>query len=107
MPRDENDFLISASNPETREQYIVDNGGTWEIILNGHASTNSRIYQIVTPTNWVFMKNGKNFQCFGDWNNDDIEDFMYEDGEVVFGAMPEPAIPLFLSIVIGIYSRMK
>ena len=102
-PRDENNYLISDS---PGDYYIVDNGGTWEAVLNGYySSATSRVYQFTTPASWKFIRNERNFQCYGDWDNDDIEDFMYIDGEVVLGGIPEPFISQFLLISIAIFCR--
>jgi len=81
--------------------------GEYEAWIQNNDSWHSRVYRMDTPTNWTFLRIDKSFQCYGDWDNDGIEDFMYTDGEVVLGSLPEPFIPLFMPIAIGIICRLK
>ena len=102
--RDENDFLISTIDKGRLLLLDIDQDMLCEVIMN--SSPSATVYEIVTPTNWVAAGTCKTIQCFGDWDNDGIEDFMHTDGEVIFG-VPEPFISLFLTIATVVFRRLR
>ena len=90
------DQFITQLHPGEFDAYIKPKSDVWNL---------SRVYRIDTPTNWTFLRIDKQIQCYGDWDNDGIEDYMFKDGEVVLGSLPEPFIPQFLLISIAIFCR--
>jgi len=108
--RDSNNFLFSTIGKGQMRILDVDNDSFCEVVINAaniySNEATAEIYKLITPTNWIYSGVCKNIQCFGDWDNDGLEDFMFYDGEVIL-AVPEPFIQLFPLIAIGIFCRLK
>ncbi len=89
--------LISIESGQKAWLADIDSDNEYEGIINSSSNIAS-YYELTTPTNWIYIGTCKNIQCFGDWDDDGLEDFMFYDGEV-FLAVPEPVILHFLLII--------
>ena len=107
---DQNGLLISTTNVSDIYILDIDFDGGFEAVLNiidmNSNENNGIVYDIITPTNWVFSCLSRKIQCFGDWDDDGLEDFMYYDGEVILTIPESFSISfLILSLIIIKYRR--
>ena len=116
LPRDSNEFLVSSLNRGRIWILDVDSDWKYEVVINDTGDTSrpsplsnqitAIVYDIISPTNWILKGKCKNIKCFGDWNNDGFEDFMFFDGEVIL-AVPEPAMLYFALMSFTFFLRYK